>query len=179
MKLLENKKAVLNIHDRWAVVPYLPFPCLGGLITDVEDGTNPAYIITEKSGKKVKESCITVHLTDFPEKSVLWYCSTFDLRPYQLKASEFASYDELLYPFLGLAEEAGEVVGKIAKAIRGDYPLLSNKDDIIKELGDVCWMLAMCCSVVGWDMEEVMKKNIEKLTDRQNRGVIKGDGDNR
>lgn len=179
MKILENKKAVMNIHDRWAVVPYLPFPCLGGTITEVEDGTNPAYIITEKSGKKVKEKCITVLLTDFPEKSVLGCCAFFDLRSYQLKASEFAAFDELLYPFLGLAEEAGEVIGKIAKAFRGDYPLLSNKDDIIKELGDVCWMLSMCCSIVGIDIEEVMEKNIEKLTDRQKRGVIKGDGDNR
>lgn len=178
MKILENKKAVLNIHDRWAVTPYLPFPCLGGSIVKVEDGTDPAYIIASK-GKTTREKVVTVNLTDFPEKSVLWYCSFFDLRSYQLKASEFASFDELLYPFLGLAEEAGEVVGKIAKAIRGDYPLLSNTDDIIKELGDVCWMLAMCCSIMGWDMEEVMKKNIEKLTDRLNRGVLKGNGDNR
>lgn len=178
MKLLENKRAVLNIYDRWAVVRYLPFPCLGGVIVRVEDGTDPAYIV-EQRGKQKREKVVTVHLKEFPEPSIMWYCGAIDVRPYQLKASEFASFDDLLYPFLGLAEEAGEVIGKIAKALRGDYPLLSNKDDIIKELGDVCWMLAMCCSAMGMDIERVMKKNIEKLTDRQSRGVIKGDGDNR
>lgn len=178
MKFLGNKKAILNIHDRWAVVPYLPIPCLGGRVVDVEDGTDPAYIVKSK-GKTLREKVVMVNLKKFPEKSLLWYCSVLDLRSYQLKASEFASFDELLYPFLGLAEEAGEVVGKIAKAMRGDYPLLSNKDDIIKELGDVCWMLSMCCSALGMDIEKVMEQNIEKLTDRQKRGCIKGDGDNR
>ena len=118
---------------------------------------------------------------------------------YQDKAHDFASYgDNAMYPALGLAEEAGEVCGKIAKFIRkhgGTEPMtaryeLENKvtvtddelkfrNDISKELGDAMWMIAELCTVYGLDLGEVMAENIEKLEDRLNRGVIVGEGDNR
>lgn len=118
---------------------------------------------------------------------------------YQDKAHDFASYgDNAMYPALGLAEEAGEVCGKIAKFIRkhgGTEPMtvryeLENKvtvtddelkfrKDLSKELGDAMWMVAELCTVYGLDLGEVMAENIEKLEDRLNRGVIVGEGDNR
>jgi len=125
---------------------------------------------------------------------------------YQKEAHQFASYgNNPMYPALGLAEEAGEACGKIAKFIRkhdGVEPLpLKNvvdmmvekgeldatypdevdefKKNLSKELGDVLWMVAELCTVYGLDLEEVMEENIAKLTDRQNRGVIVGEGDNR
>ena len=118
---------------------------------------------------------------------------------YQNKAHDFASYGENpMYPALGLAEEAGEVCGKIAKFIRkhgGTEPMtaryeLENKvtvtddalkfrNDLSKELGDAMWMIAELCTVYGLDLGEVMAENIEKLTDRKKRGVIVGEGDNR
>ena len=118
---------------------------------------------------------------------------------YQVKAHDFASYGENpMYPALGLSEEAGEVCGKIAKFIRkheGIDPMtaryeLENKvtitddelkfrNDLSKELGDVLWMVAELCTVYGLNMGKVMAENIEKLTDRRERGVIDGEGDNR
>ena len=118
---------------------------------------------------------------------------------YQDKAHGFASYgDNAMYPVLGLAEEAGEVCGKIAKFIRkhgGTEPMtaryeLENKvtvtddelkfrNDLSKELGDAMWMIAELCTVYGLDLGEVMAENIEKLADRRERGVIDGNGDNR
>ena len=118
---------------------------------------------------------------------------------YQVKAHDFASYgDNAMYPVLGLAEEAGEVCGKIAKFIRkhgGTEPMtaryeLENKvtvtddelkfrNDLSKELGDAMWMIAELCTVYGLDLGEVMAENIEKLADRRERGVIDGNGDNR
>ena len=119
---------------------------------------------------------------------------------YQGKAHGFASYgDNAMYPVLGLAEEAGEVCGKIAKFIRkntGFQPMNMYRDDypsimdwnvkneqfrkgLSKELGDVMWMVAELCTVYGLDLGEVMAENIEKLEDRLNRGVIVGEGDNR
>lgn len=120
-------------------------------------------------------------------------------RDYQKKAHDFATYgDNAMYPALGLAEEAGEACGKIAKFIRkhgGTDPMtaryeLENKvtvtDDELKfrkdlsaELGDVMWMVAELCTVYGLDMGKVMAENIDKLTDRRERGVIDGNGDNR
>ena len=119
---------------------------------------------------------------------------------YQNKAHDFASYgDNAMYPALGLAEEAGEVCGKIAKFIRkntGFQPATVYRDDksitdywnekngqfrkdLSKELGDAMWMIAELCTVYGLDLGEVMAENVEKLTDRKKRGVIVGEGDNR
>lgn len=116
---------------------------------------------------------------------------------YQRTAVTFASYGENpMYPVLGLAEETGEVCGKIAKFIRkheGVNPFASArnfghalnaenlkfKDDIEKELGDVCWMVATIATELGLSLAEIMEKNIAKLTDRKNRGVIVGEGDDR
>lgn len=98
-------------------------------------------------------------------------------------AMQFAIYKSRYYPFLGLAEEAGEVAGKVAKMLRkyGDEAAFVHLDidEMKKELGDVLWMVAACCMELGLDMEEVMDYNIEKLSSRAQRNVINGEGDNR
>ena len=118
---------------------------------------------------------------------------------YQKAANEFATYGgNPMYPALGLAEEAGEVCGKIAKYIRkhnGFVPAVGAleevshseqfkddaafRDDIKKELGDCLWMIAALCGEYDMKLSDVMQCNIAKLTDRRNRGVIVGEGDNR
>lgn len=111
---------------------------------------------------------------------------------YQKKAHETANYPsgtigevryavDYLYPAMGLSEEAGEVSGKFAKAIRDNGGVVdeARKLEIIKELGDVCWFVAEICTVLGADLEIVMQMNIAKLEDRKARGVIHGSGDNR
>lgn len=47
------------------------------------------------------------------------------------------------------------------------------------EAGDILWQLSGLCSVMGWSLEEVGRRNLQKLADRQKRGVIDGNGDNR
>lgn len=111
---------------------------------------------------------------------------------YQLQAHGFSAYPfgtvgeykhsaDWIYPALGLAEEAGEVAGKFAKAVRDNDGVISNerKTEIIKELGDVTWFVAELCTLLNVSLEEVMQKNIDKLTSRKERNVIKGEGDNR
>lgn len=86
-----------------------------------------------------------------------------------------------MYPVLGLVGEAGEVAEKIKKIVRnknGEY----TKEDIEalkKELGDVLWYHAELCTILGIDMGDCAKTNIIKLKDREKRGVIKSQGDNR
>lgn len=118
---------------------------------------------------------------------------------YQHKAHSFASYgNNPMYPILGLTEEVGEACGKIAKYIRkhdGAEPDFSGetqgvtiaerednksyREAIEKELGDVLWMLSEIATIHGFILDDVAHKNINKLTDRKNRGVIVGEGDNR
>jgi NTP pyrophosphatase (non-canonical NTP hydrolase) len=99
---------------------------------------------------------------------------------YQIQAAATAIYPKsaaIIYPALGLAEEAGEVAGKFAKHFRGDKPY--DLDAVKKEMGDVLWMLAALATGLDIDLEDVAITNIEKLADRAVRGVVRGSGDNR
>lgn len=99
---------------------------------------------------------------------------------YQIQAAATAIYPKsaaIIYPVLGLAEEAGEVAGKFAKHFRGDR--LYDVDAVKKEMGDVLWMLSALATDLDIDLEDVAITNLNKLADRAARGVVKGDGDER
>ncbi len=81
------------------------------------------------------------------------------------------------YMVLGLANEAGEVAGKLKKILRGDSGEL--KHALLDELGDVLWYVAGVATQFGIDLEVIAQRNIEKLESRQQRGKIQGDGDER
>lgn len=125
--------------------------------------------------------------------------SGMTLDEYQKRAMEtcMETSDNMLYMLFGLCEEVGELHGKIAKALRKGWlePMESGNlkpyyavdqdgldaliDGIKKECGDVAWMLAGVCKVMGWKLEDVCRLNLEKLADRKKRGVIDGKGDER
>ena len=71
---------------------------------------------------------------------------------------------ELLNGALGLTGEAGEVADMIKKHIFHGHDL--PPEDLVKELGDVCWYLALICHACGISIEHIMEKNIEKLRKR-------------
>jgi NTP pyrophosphatase (non-canonical NTP hydrolase) len=87
----------------------------------------------------------------------------------------------LSYVLLGLSGEVGEIQNKAKKVIRDKNGEISKefKDDMIKEIGDVMWYVSQLCNELDLNMEEVMMKNIFKLSKRKEEGKIKGDGDNR
>ena len=87
----------------------------------------------------------------------------------------------IIYPALGLAGESGEVCEKIKKYLRGDYTLSDEEkiEELEKEIGDVLWYLANLASDLHLSLEDIANMNIEKLQDRKNRNVLKGEGDNR
>lgn len=108
-----------------------------------------------------------------------------DLNDFQEFARETAIYpnlgSNLAYPALGLAGEAGEVCNKVKKIYRDcDGVLGSDKAvEIGKELGDVLWYVAACCSEIGLRMSDVAEASLSKLKKRQQEGKLRGDGDNR
>lgn len=87
--------------------------------------------------------------------------------------------NELDYLVNGLASEAGEVAGKLAKYYRGDFGNLELKVYIAKELGDVLWMVVRLADHFGLTVEDLIFGNMEKLKDRLDRGVLQGNGDDR
>ena len=117
------------------------------------------------------------------------------LQQYEDAAARTAMYDYFDYPFVSIAEEAGEVMGKLAKYGRKNSCTISDAiedaasgedekalqlfDDLEKELGDVLWQVAMAASAIGSSLEAIAQVNIAKLNDRYERNVIDGEGDNR
>jgi len=122
------------------------------------------------------------------------------LNDYQQQAIAFAKYNHLSYPFLALGEEAGEVLGKLAKHVRKNSVTLETAiedaarptdltgtayhpqaielhDSLRSELGDVLWQLQACCSALGMKLEDVAQDNLLKLAGREARGTIVGNGD--
>jgi len=108
-----------------------------------------------------------------------------DFREYQEKSKRTAIYPDVgnnwIYPTLGLCSESGEVAGKIKKIIRDNGGIINDQSrvEIKKELGDVLWYLAQLSTELGFSLEEVADKNIEKLYSRLDREKIQGSGDNR
>ncbi len=104
---------------------------------------------------------------------------------YQERAKQTAKYPVIghgvIYPTLGLTNEAGEVSGKIKKIFRDKQGVISETDRtaLLAELGDVLWYLAQVSTELGLSLDEIAEHNIAKLLDRQMRGKIHGDGDNR
>lgn len=103
---------------------------------------------------------------------------------YQQIAKTTAVYSKkwaVLYPALGLPNEAGEVAGKLKKVFRDNDGNLTRKmkADISKELGDVLWYVAALCTDLGLNLNDVAQENLDKLLDRQARGKLHGSGDNR
>lgn len=104
---------------------------------------------------------------------------------YQQKAKNTAKYPVIghgvIYPTLGLTNEAGEVAGKIKKIFRDKDGHISDETRaaLKSELGDVLWYLAQVATELDLSLDEIAEHNIAKLLDRQARGKIRGDGDNR
>jgi NTP pyrophosphatase (non-canonical NTP hydrolase) len=106
------------------------------------------------------------------------------LSDYEKQVRVFARYPHasmgndgaLTYCALGLCGEAGEYAEKIKKKIRdGTF----DKDLALKELGDALWYITCSSLELGSSLEEVAQINIDKLTSREARGVLKGSGDSR
>lgn len=81
---------------------------------------------------------------------------------------------------LGISDEGGEVCGKVKKWLRGDdIPQDEMYSALAKEIGDVMWYCAALANHIGYDLEEVARMNVGKLSSRKERGTIRGSGDER
>lgn len=92
-------------------------------------------------------------------------------------ANSDKSEDLILNGILGLCGETGEVSDHIKKHMFQGHEL--NKDQLVNELGDVCWYIAIIAKGLDVDLETVMQKNIEKLMKRYPDGFKVKDSINR
>lgn len=106
---------------------------------------------------------------------------------YQEMTRETAVYPEvgqrsraaLNYCLLGIGGEAGEVLDTFKKVLRGDRTLEESKIALGFELGDLLWYVARFADELGYDLHTIAQMNINKLSDRKQRGTLQGSGDSR
>lgn len=108
-----------------------------------------------------------------------------DFGEYQTRSRRTAGYPAIghpiIYPALGLVNEAGEVAGKIKKVFRDQGGQISEetRQALKAELGDVLWYISQVATELDLSLDEIAEYNITKLYSRLERGKIQGDGDNR
>ncbi len=71
---------------------------------------------------------------------------------------------DLLHGAIGLATEAGEMLDAVKRALF--YGADLDRTNLIEELGDLEWYMAVIRDALGVDQEEVQRINVEKLRAR-------------
>lgn len=68
-----------------------------------------------------------------------------------------------LHALHGMCAEVGEVHGLYQKFYQGHE---MDAEHVMKEVGDLLWMIAEFCTVNGWKLGDVAQMNIDKLKAR-------------
>lgn len=105
-----------------------------------------------------------------------------DYQKQAMKTAQFPAIGhDCIYPALGLANEAGEVLGKLKKVWRDDGGTFTDekKKALFDELGDVMWYVAVLAKTLDFNLDDVAEHNLSKLRSRAERNAIKGEGDYR
>lgn len=77
--------------------------------------------------------------------------------------------DRLLDAASGLAEEAGEILAHVRKNRFQQRPL--DRGEAMLELGDALWCLTTVAASLGFSLDEVAARNVEKLMGRHPGGL--------
>lgn len=84
------------------------------------------------------------------------------------KNIDLTNDQQLLDGVMGLCGEAGEVADMLKKHLFQGHDF--KKNDLINELGDVLWYIALICESQHLSMNGVMVRNIDKLEKRYKDG---------
>lgn len=86
-----------------------------------------------------------------------------------MRTAKTVSKDKLLLNgVMGMCGEAGECIDIVKKHLFQNHEL--DVAHVVKELGDVAWYVAVTAFAVGYDLETVLKMNIDKLRARYPNG---------
>lgn len=91
----------------------------------------------------------------------------------------------LQFATLGLAAEAGELAGHLAKSVWHEDSLTTGAISeetrrlMLKEVGDILWYCSAVCHELNSTTENEALNNLHKLHDRAQRNVLRGNGDDR
>ncbi|MCH5171388.1 MAG: nucleoside triphosphate pyrophosphohydrolase family protein [Erysipelotrichales bacterium] len=83
----------------------------------------------------------------------------------------------LINGVMGLCGESGEAIDIVKKHLAQGHDL--DKEHLAKELGDIAWYLAETATAIGYDLEDILQMNIDKLKKRYPNGFTTNDSVNR
>lgn len=81
---------------------------------------------------------------------------------------ELREKDVLINGVMGLCGESGEAIDHVKKHLAQGHEL--DKEYLAKELGDIAWYLAEVATVIGYDLDDILQMNIDKLKARYPEG---------
>lgn len=88
-----------------------------------------------------------------------------NLNDYQALAMRTAKQgipsEELNHAALGIAGEAGELCDSVKRALVYGRPL--DRENLLEEIGDCLWYLALACRAAGFKLEDAAQANLAKL----------------
>lgn len=98
--------------------------------------------------------------------------STMTINEYQSHALRTESrivadpvpYIRVLEGLMGLNGEAGEAIDIMKKVLFQAHEF--DREHLAKELGDIAWYLAITADAIGYDLEAILRMNVEKLKAR-------------
>ena len=76
---------------------------------------------------------------------------------------KLADYQQVRHALFGIASETGELLGLWQKAMQGH---IIDDEHMLKECGDILWMLAELLTAKGYTLDDVARMNIDKLRAR-------------
>jgi NTP pyrophosphatase (non-canonical NTP hydrolase) len=76
---------------------------------------------------------------------------------------ELTVSQQVRHALFGIASETGELLGLWQKAMQGHD---INDEHMLKECGDILWMLAELLTAKGYTLDDVARMNIDKLKAR-------------
>lgn len=74
--------------------------------------------------------------------------------------------ERLINFVFGLAGETGETIDLLKKIIFHGHDLETNRDKLALELGDCLWYITGIATAAGINLDDIAKRNIEKLKAR-------------
>jgi len=81
--------------------------------------------------------------------------------------------NRLLTAAIGICAEGGEFAEIVKKiSFQGKPYNEANREHMIVELGDVMWYIAQGCIALGVDFNEILERNVTKLTSRYPEGTF-------
>lgn len=158
----QNQASTLAVYGKDKAISY---PCLGL----VEEVGELLACEVEDVDKLVKEM-----------GDVMWYsaalCTDLGIR---LSEAWTQPKVQMIPDTEAIYQNAFKCAGRVKKILRGD----ANREEKVVEVrglvGDIIRRIEVLAAKYGSSLESVCETNLDKLFDRRDRGVLRGDGDNR